>query len=100
MYNDNEPLADENGVSTDSDSEWLDRLPVGTVVSSAALRRWQRHWGHDAYHWLMVGCSASFDYVRYVHWLNELPMVGVIVDPTDPRYQRFILEHSSVEFAG
>lgn len=74
------------------ESRWLDELPVGTIVSVEALKRWRPGLGWSSHHWLMVGCNETFDYAEYLRWLQALPPVGVIADPADPRYQRFVHE--------
>lgn len=101
-------MRDENGTLADdcsdlgpasADSRWLDGLPVGTIVSVEALRRWRPGAGRSSHDWLLVGCSETFDHAQYLRWLNALPSVGVIVDPADPRYQRFVLESTMQETA-
>lgn len=74
---------------------WLDRLPVGTVVSAEAIRRWRPSSVTGSSRWLLIECDKSFDYPAYVRWLRGLPAEGVIVDPSDHRYQRFLQESLS-----
>lgn len=84
-------------VQVGTDADWLDRLPVGTVVSVEALRHWRPDSMRSSRNWLLVGCIETFDFAAYQRWLTALPVTGVIVDPADARYQRFIAECTARE---
>lgn len=77
--------------ATESEDRWLDRLPVGTLLSAVALSRFQ--WPVDPYDnraWLVVGCAPGLDDEGYRAWLTGLPNEGVLIDPSDDRLQRLL----------
>ena len=82
-------LVDPSALPSATEIEWLDRLPVGTVLSATALARFR--WPVDPYdphHWLVVGCSSDLDDEAYRTWLTQLPDEGVLLDPSDHRVRR------------
>lgn len=101
MRDENSTMVDDHSdlAPASADSSWLDELPVGTIVSVEALKRWRPGLGRSSHDWLLVGCSEAFDHAQYLRWLHALPSVGIIVDPADPRYQRFVLESTMHESA-
>jgi hypothetical protein len=70
---------------------WMDTLPVGTFISMDSLERFR--WPidpADATTWLFVGCARQLDSEAYCRWYASLPTVGVVADPTDPRFRRMV----------
>lgn len=92
------PEASRPDAPADMEVDWLDQLPVGTVVSVEALEHWKPNSAGSVQNWLLVGCTESFDCAAYRRWLRALPPIGVIVDPADARYQRFIAESTMREY--
>lgn len=85
------PLVVPGAPVCEEESDWLDRLPVGTVLPARALARFR--WPIDPLdnqHWLLVSCSTALDDEGYRRWLLALPEEGILVDPSDPRLRALL----------